>query len=136
MEHTCKLAARERLDLEQAVALVLSAIVNDETTCSRDKAKIVKSLIREIDHSTVVEICTWMSPADLNGPASSKLSRTILFAARVLSKHSLDVSDCKDQASSFQALQRIRQCRPRDESRCLFMLQWIFDATVIDPPAA
>ena len=46
------------LDLEQAAAVVISAIRNDATIAVR--GKILESLIKELDETMLVKSCIWL----------------------------------------------------------------------------
>ena len=85
------IVSRKRLDLEQAAAVIFSAIVNDDTIKLREE--IVGSLITSIDHKTLVKSCMWMKPIDKSQPENSKLSRLVDLADRIISKQ--DISICK-----------------------------------------
>ena len=59
------IAMEKRIEMEQAAAIVLSAIITDNNL--KDREVTVRSLIKGIDHSTLVNSCMWMGP-DISPP--------------------------------------------------------------------
>ena len=126
------IASLRRLDLEQAAAIVLSAILNDDTIPERED--IIRSLIRNIDHSMLSQSCMWITPANFIEPGGSKFSRLVALANRIFSKQDIDLGESSNWAALLPKLLRVRRVRPSDKTRCLFIPQWIFDAANVDPP--
>ena len=63
-----------RLDLEQAAAVVISAIGNDKSIANR--SEIVQSLLQEIEPKVFSDSCMWMEDSDLN---TVKVIQTLKF---------------------------------------------------------
>ena len=126
------LVSQIRLDLEQAAALVLSAIVNDKTISMREA--IVDALIKSIDHSMLVYSSMWMDPFYFSQPHGRKFSRLVDLTAKIVSEQDVQFGEARTWAAILPILLRVRRCRPSDKTRCLHIPQWAFDAANIDPP--
>ena len=75
----------QRLDLEQAAAVVISAIRNDATIAAR--GKIVESLIKELDETMLVKSCMWLDAPQKRPNATInnlKLARLLLTIQRLI----------------------------------------------------
>lgn len=90
--------ALQRLDLEQAAAIVISAIRNDASITNR--MEIVSVLIQELDLRILTQSCMWLERRDLGTEDTvdeAKLSRLVNLFLRYLDKHNLigsrDISD-------------------------------------------
>ena len=137
-----KLRARERVDLEQAVAIVISAIRNDAGIAN--KAWIVRALVIELDRTLVTKSCMWLERCQMNNAVSveeGKFSGIVDLFRRMLRKQCIWADDLeigselnyvKDWASFLPLLLRVRRSSPR--ARCLFIPQWVFDAAGVSPP--
>ena len=120
----------QRLDLEQAAGIVISAINNDGDIPNR--AQIVEALVRELDYTLITESCMWFEDfRDLHLRATSnedKLERLVELLRQTL----WDQRDIDDWETLLTHLLRIRRVEPR--SRCLIIPQWIFEAADMAPP--
>lgn len=124
-----------RLDLEQAAAVVLSAVRNDGTVANR--FEIVRALLNEIDADVLIRSCMWLEDSQLSSTTAMhecKFSNLVAFIRRVIQgKHSVEMGDINDWSCLLPFLIRTRRCSPR--SRCLFIPEWIFrEANAIPTP--
>ena len=123
-----------RLDLEQAAAVVVSAIGNDDGIANR--SEIVKSLLQEIEPKVFSNSCMWTEDSDLN---TAKVIQTLKFSHMVKQiryilqdKYAVQLGEIHDWTALIPFLLRIRRCSPR--SRCLFIPEWIFREANTTPP--
>ena len=125
-----------RLDLEQAAAVVISAIRNDDGIANG--SDIVQALLKEIDPTVLTDSCMWLD--EYSHTNSEKAIQTRKFSHLVTQtrqliqdKYIVDMSGVRDWTSLIPLLCRIRRCSPR--SRCLFIPEWIFREANITPPS-
>lgn len=123
-----------RLDLEQAAAVVISAVGNDGTIANR--SEMVRALLNEIDANVFSRSCMWLEDSQSSSTTAvheCKFSNLVTFVRRVIQgKHSVEMGDIDDWSSLLPFLIRIRRCSPR--SRCLFIPEWIFREADSTPP--
>ncbi|KAM0794008.1 hypothetical protein BDR22DRAFT_968030 [Usnea florida] len=124
----------QRLDLEQAAAVVISAIGNDHGIANR--SEIVQSLLQEIEPKVLRDSCMWTEDSDLN---TAKVIQTLKFSRMVKQvrhilqdKYAIQLGKIHDWTALIPFLLRIRRCSPR--SRCLFVPEWIFREANTTPP--
>ena len=121
--------SRKRLDLEQAAALVLSAIVNDAAIPARDD--IVRCLINRLDCSVLKWSCMWIN--DVKEDSSSKFSRFAKYVQRLVeSNHAAGVPGLDNMEVLVEVLIKVRRYPSSD--RCLFIPEWMFKAADIPVP--
>lgn len=124
-----------RLDLEQAAAIVISAIRNDDGI--EDRSEIVRSLVKEVHPTVLVDSCMWFEYAHTNSAKAiqtRKFTRLVTETRYVVHhKHEIDMGEINDWGSLLPFLLRIRRCSPR--SRCLFIPEWIFREANTTPPS-
>lgn len=128
-----------RLDLEQAAAVVISAIRNDDAIA--DRPEIVRSLLKEIQPKVLSHSCMWFknlrtgSANAIQGDKfSGKFSNLATEVRHVIgNKHMIEVGKIHDWSPLVQLLLRIRRCSP--QSRCLFIPEWIFQEANTAPPS-
>ena len=136
-----KLRTHERVDLEQAAAIVISAIRND--TGITNKADLVPALVAELDRTLLTKSCMWLDRFQINPGVSieeAKFSRFVDLFRRMSRKQCIstdswklsELSYVKDWASFLPLLLRVRRSSPR--KRGLFIPQWVFDAANVAPP--
>ena len=124
-----------RLDLEQAAAVVISAIKNDNTIANG--SEIAQSLLKEVDPKVLRHSCMWLeywhtdSAKDIQTHKFSHLVKKIRDVIQV--KHKIDVGKIDDWSMLIPILLRVRRCSPR--SRCLFIPEWMFREANATPPA-
>ncbi|KAI4235948.1 MAG: hypothetical protein L6R40_006316 [Gallowayella cf. fulva] len=133
-----------RVDLEQAAAVVISAIGNDPSITER--SEIVSVLIRELAPFLLTHSCMWLEEHQRHPKApinEGKLSRLISLTKRMSNKSYSSAIDfefdsptaiIRDWSNLLPLLLRVRRCSPR--TRCLLIPQWIFDAAGINAPPA
>ncbi len=133
--------ALNRLDLEQAAAIVISAVRNDDKIANR--AETIPALVNALDHTLLTQSCMWLE-ADQWSPGAeveeAKLAGVVGLLRRMLRKRSVstessDVSitrDICDWSVLLPLLLCVRRCSPR--RRCLFVPQWIFNSAGVEPP--
>lgn len=141
------IAIDKRVDMEQAAAIVLSAIMTDKRLLNRDD--MVRSLIDGIDHSTLVHSCMWIGP-DISPPwqtchqrkgpgqdPASKFQRLIMVIHDMLAAQDITVANIVNEWNSLVILLlRIRREDPfSNRTRCLFIPQWMFETAHITVPA-
>ena len=137
------IVARNRLDLEQAAAVVISAIRNDAAVA--DRAKIVEALIKELDPKLLTRSCMWLSKEQRAIGITSdgeKFHRFVEWIEGIFKEPKYlsedpepeDLLSARDWRSLLPVLMRIRRCSPR--FRCLFIPQWVFEAAAVMPPPA
>ena len=124
--------SRERLDLEQAAAVIISAIVNDLSIPARDA--IVKSLIGELDHSILVESCMWIN--DVERDTSSKFTRFTDYVQAAVRRVGIDSAVESPRVDSMRGLVAtlVRIRRHSNANRSLFIPEWMFTAADIPVP--
>ena len=131
-----------RLDLEQAAAIVIAAILNDPSI--PNSKDIISALVNELETSLLTQSCMWLARHEWSSAESVealKLSRLIDLWRRMYSKahHTPESAEmellttCQDWSALLPLLLRVRRCSPR--TRCLFIPQWVFDSAGIAPPA-
>lgn len=124
-----------RLDLEQAAAVVISAIRNDDSIANR--SEMVQALLKEIDPTVLRKSCMWLDYSDTNSAEdiqTCKFSHLVTQIRRILQdKHMVDMGEVDDWTSLLPFLLRIRRSTPR--SRCLFIPEWIFREANTAPPS-
>lgn len=134
--------ALTRLDLEQAAAIVIAAILNDPSI--PNSKDVVSALVNEFQTPLLTQSCMWLDTHQWSLAESIealKLSRLIDLWRRMYSKahHTTESAElellttCQDWAALLPLLLRVRRCSPR--TRCLFIPQWVFDSAGIAPPA-
>ena len=134
--------ALNRLDLEQAAAVVISSIRNDVRITNR--RDIVSALVKELDTNLIAESCMWLKPHQRDPGATvqeAKFAKLVdvvggMFRESQNSSKSSEIGSLghvKDWASLMPLLLRVRRKSP--QSRCLFIPQWIFDAADVKPPS-
>ena len=134
--------ALTRVDLEQAAAIVIAAILND-TSMPHNK-EIVSTLVNELEMPLLTQSCMWLDRHQWSWAESVealKLSRLISLWRRMYSKadHTPESAEfelltkCQNWSALLPLLLRVRRCSPR--TRCLFIPQWVFDSAGIAPPA-
>ena len=134
--------ALNRLDLEQAAAVVITSIRNDVRITNR--GDIVAALIKELDTELITESCMWLESHQRNPGATvqeAKFARLVDMVGGMLgeSQNSTEKSEndilshVEDWASLVPLLLRVRRKSP--QSRCLFIPQWIFEAADVKPPS-
>ena len=123
-----------RLDLEQAAAVVISAIGNDSSIANR--SEIVQSLLQEIEPQVFSNSCMWTADSDLN---TAKVVQTLKFSHMVKQirhilqdKYAIQLGEIHDWTALIPFLLQIRRCSPT--SRCLFIPEWIFREANTTPP--
>ena len=124
-----------RLDLEQATAVVISAIRNDSTIANRSET--VRALLKEVDANVFSSSCMWLEDSQSSSMTAiheRKFSNLVACVRRVIQgKYSVRMGDINDWSSLLPFLIRIRRCSPR--SRCIFIPEWIFrEANAIPTP--
>lgn len=120
-----------RLDLEQAAAVVVSAIRNDDGIAKR--SEIVQSLLSEIDPKVLSDSCMWHTDS-AKAIQISKFSHLVLKIRHVIeAKHKIEGGLIRDWSAFVPLLLRIRRCSPK--SRCLFIPEWIFREANVAPPS-
>lgn len=124
-----------RLDLEQAAAVVISAIKNDDGIANR--SEIVRSLVSEVHPRILIDSCMWLEDSHTNSAKEiqrQKFNHLVTQTKQILQeKHKIDMSGIHDWQSLLPFLLRIRRCSPR--SRCLFIPEWIFCEANTTPPS-
>lgn len=124
-----------RLDLEQAAAVVISAVRNDDVIANR--SEIVQALLREINPTVLTHSCMWLEYSEANlaeDIQTRNFSHLVTQTRHVLQdKHMVDMGKVDDWPSLLPFLLRIRRCSPR--SRCLFIPEWIFREANTTPPS-
>lgn len=134
--------ALNRLDLEQAAAIVISAIRNDARITNQEV--IIPALVKELDSDLISESCMWLESHQRHPGATvqeAKFANLVKMIGGMLkeSQNSTESSgigslnQVKVWASLMPLLLRVRRRSP--QSRCLFIPQWIFDAADVKPPA-
>ncbi|KAL8786132.1 MAG: hypothetical protein Q9195_008336 [Heterodermia aff. obscurata] len=134
--------ALNRLDLEQAAAVVISSIRNDVRIANR--GDIITALIKELDTELIAESCMWLESHQRDGGVAvqeAKFARLVDMVGGMLresqnstqSPENGSLSHVKDWASLMPLLLRIRRKSP--QFRCLFIPRWIFDAADVEPPS-
>lgn len=124
-----------RLDLEQAAAVVISAIRNDDAVT--DRSEIVRSLLKEIHPKVLTDSCMWFWDSHTDSAKAiqtrkfSHLATEVRYVIR--GKHMIEVGKIHDWSSLIQLLLRIRRCSP--QSRCLFIPEWVFREANTAPPS-
>ncbi len=125
-----------RLDLEQAAAVVISAIRNNESIANR--SDIVQSLLKEIHPTVIRKSCMWVEYSHTSSAIAIQARKFSHLVARIRhviqDKHMVDMGDIHEWSSLIPLLLRIRRCSPR--SRCLFIPEWIFREAHTDPPSS
>ena len=123
-----------RLDLEQAAAVVISAVRNDRTIANR--SEMVRALLKEIDANVFSRSCMWLEDSQSSSMTAvheRKFSNLVAFVRRVIQgKYSVRMGNINDWSSLLPFLIRIRRCSPR--SRCVFIPEWIFREANATPP--
>ena len=140
-----KIVSMSRVDLEQAAAVILSAIANDDTI--KEREELVHSLLKRIDHSMLVHSCMWMAPSiaqlwqmnrNLNALGqhpSLKLERLVQLLHNMLSKQGIYVaSTAEDWASVLPILLRSTAKAAFRTRLDAFHPQWIFEDANALPP--
>ncbi|KAF6232606.1 hypothetical protein HO173_009274 [Letharia columbiana] len=124
-----------RLDLEQAAAVVISAIRNDDGIANR--SEIVQSLLKEIHPKVLSHSCMWFEYAHMDSAITiqaRKFSHIVTQTRHIIQdKHMVEMGECPDWQCLLPLLLRIRRCSPR--SRCLFIPEWIFREANATPPS-
>lgn len=134
--------ALNRMDLEQAAAVVLSAIRNDMGISNR--REIINTLVQELDPKVITRSCMWLEEYQEEPKATQedvKLFKVLNTLDRmlreqcdaILSSDDGDEGSVKDWGSLLPLLLRVRRCKP-SQQRCLFIPRWIFDAAEMKPP--
>lgn len=124
--------SRQRLDLEQAAAVVISSIANDEKI--NDSETMVRQLVLGLDSTMLKKSCMWIdSLADKDTVQEQKFNRYRDGIQKVIVSKDLTKADTfSDWADIMKVLMRVRRHnRPR---RCLFLPQWVFDAANMQAP--
>ena len=140
MKH--KIATLQRMDLEQAAAVVMSAVQNDSTNAVR--AEIVEVLIQGLDMTLFVKSCMWLETYQRHPTATLdnlKFARLVLSTQRLVLREE-DLTNPKyvggfdhitDWPSILPLLLRIRRTSPK--TRALFIPEWMFVEAGIAVPA-
>ena len=134
--------ALNRMDLEQAAAVVLAAIRNDMGIPNR--REIINTLVGELDPKVITQSCTWLEESQREPKGTQegiKLFKVVNTLDRMLREQSdaiLSSEDSgegsvRDWGSLLPLLLRVRRCKPHQQ-RCLFIPRWIFDAAGMEPP--
>ena len=134
--------ALNRLDLEQAAAVVITSIRNDVRITNR--GDIISALVKELDSGLITESCMWLESHQRDPGATvqeAKFANLVDMIGGMLreSQNSTESSEIgslshvRDWASLMPLLLRVRRKKP--QSRCLFIPQWIFDAADVEPPS-
>lgn len=124
--------SRQRLDLEQAAAVVISSIANDEKI--NDSETMVRQLVQGLDSTMLKKSCMWIgSLADKDTVQERKFNRYRDGIQNIIvSKELTEAGTFSDWADIVKVLMRVRRHnRPR---RCLFLPQWVFDAANLQAP--
>lgn len=124
--------SRQRLDLEQAAAVIISSIANDEKI--NDSETMVRQLVQSLDSIMLKKSCMWIdSSADKDTVKEQKFNRYRDGIQKVIvAKDPTAADEFSDWADIMKVLLRVRRHnRPR---RCLFLPQWVFDAASIQAP--
>ena len=135
------IVALNRLDLEQAAAVVIATVWNDPGVANKEET--VSALIRELGHSLLTDSCMWLEYSQWSLKSSvdeEKLSGFVRLFRRMLWKtgtmpEQLDDDDhaVYEWSDLLPLLLRVRRISPR--SRCLFIPNWIFEAAHTKPPS-
>ena len=103
-----------RLDLEQAAAVVISVIRNDESIANR--SNIVQSLLKEIHPTVISNSCMWVEYSHTSSAIAIQARKFSHLVARIRhviqDKHMVDMGDIHDWSSLIRLLLRIRRCSP------------------------
>lgn len=124
--------SRQRLDLEQAAAVVISSITNDEKI--NDSETMVRQLVQNLDSTMLMKSCMWIdSLADKDTVKEQKFNRYRNGIQKVIvAKDPTEADKFSDWADIMKVLMRVRRHnRPR---RCLYLPPWVFDAANIKAP--
>ena len=132
------IASLQRLDLEQAAAVVIAAVRNDSAIANR--LEIVRALLNEIDGNVFRDSCMWLEDSQLSAPTTTindrKFSDLVEFIRRVIQGGKKDsivkMGHIDGWSSLLPILLQIRRSAPR--SRCLFIPKWTFRAANATPP--
>jgi hypothetical protein len=119
-----------RFDLEQAAALVISAMLTAGQIA--DATRLVKELGTVLATSS-----TWVADDEtqaVNKPAdasfnASKLAQQLKDAA---AHRRFEIPLPSDLSELLSLLMRVRRCRP--DNRCLYIPKWMFEAAGMDAP--
>lgn len=124
----------QRLDLEQAAAVVISVVRNDRRI--ENRFETVRALLNEIDANVFSRSCMWLEKSQSSSRMADnecKFFDLVVFVECVTrNKYSVEMSDIDDWSSLLPFLIRIRRCSP--PSRCLFIPEWIFREANATPP--
>lgn len=129
--------ALNRMDLEQAAAVVLSAIRNDLGIPNRRET--IDSLVRELDPKIITWSCMWLEDNDREPRTNIEKVKKTLDRILMEQPKAIKSSDdsgkgyFKDWKSLLPLLLRIRRSG-RSQRRCLFIPRWIFDVAGMRPP--
>ena len=137
--------ALNRLDLEQAAAIVISAIGNDASITNR--GDIIPALVMGLETDLITESCMWLEPHQRHPGATvqdAKFAKLVdmvrgMFResqneTKLLKKGGLGgLIHFKNWRSLMPLLLRVRRKSP--QSRCLFIPKWIFEAADVKPPS-
>ena len=124
----------KRLDLEQAAAVVISAIMNDESI--PDKAVVVRALLDGLDQKLLRKSHMWVESLQCTAFWSGEnenFNQFTDFVTRIICvEHQIDVEPLRNWTNVVIALTRIRRCKPRD--RALFIPEWMFEKADMQIP--
>ena len=136
-----KIAALERLDLEQAAAVVIAAVRNDSRV--ENQAQLVSGLINGLDPSMLTQSCMWIDRRQWRTRGTAKETKMLglvrLFQKMLRKFCEADNAEVDDVAciEGWKALVpyllRVRRFKP--PSKCLFIPGWIFQTAKIEAAA-
>lgn len=124
--------SRQRLDLEQAAAVIISSIANDEKINGSER--LVQQLVLGLGSTMLTKSCMWIdSLEDKETVQERKFNRYRDGVQKIIVSKDLTTADTfSGWADIVKVLMRVRRHnRPR---RCLFLPQWVFDAANIQAP--
>ena len=128
-------ACFQRLDLEQVAAVVLSAILNDESI--ENKRHVVSSLIKTIEPNVLLKSAMWLEWLQLD-PAPTdqtcKFRHLVDLTSRMTTSRKVDIGKAAEWSDLLPSLLRIRRSRPAEHTHCLLLPEWMFDAAYVPVP--
>lgn len=135
--------SRTGMDLEQAAAVVISAIRNDSDIADREK--IVGDLIQVVEYDMLMKSCMWQYGyyVDKRVPASDhRFRRFVKFFGYLIAdtrsewctnSYSSELGTINSWSQFLPILLRVRRAKPR--SRGLFIPEWVFNKACCEAPA-
>ena len=105
---------KKRIDLEQAAAIVISAVRNEPKLDEDDRATMTKALLQGLEDDLITKSCMWLESFDRPG-MSDEESMFTGFAKKLeylLARKQIFIDTPKDWKSLVALLQRIRRCAP------------------------